>query len=336
MDKKIKLYLSLGIICFVVIMGLIIIFGVTNKPLFALTTDNNSTEEIRLAWMNSWAESAIPAITMEHTDFAKNNGLTINYMGFQYGPPMVEAGVAGNADVLFVGILPAISLLSASDNWVIVGRLGYFQNSLVIRADLNINSISELKEKKIALPVATGPHPVVYKLLQDNGLDPEIDLTLLNIKPSDMGVAFQTKQIDAASWGEPLVTIFAKNKIAYPLISWTDIAVIIFNKSFVEKNPEEVKLFLKSLKESFYYFSQNSDEIFKIAPQETVFDYNLIREITLVEPNYFAKSLGDINFDIPKDWIPIMQQKADFEYNEGFFKKLVDVNKNIDLNFVPE
>ncbi|MDD4983532.1 MAG: NrtA/SsuA/CpmA family ABC transporter substrate-binding protein [Candidatus ainarchaeum sp.] len=333
MDNKNK-YLILGIVCVFGIIGLFIISSVT--PLFALTSDDNLGPEIRLAWMNSWAESALPAITMKNTDFVKNNGLNIEYIGFQYGPPMVEAAIVGEVDVLFVGILPSLSLLSKSDDWVIVGRLGYFQNSLMVRSDLNINSISELKGKKIALPVTTGPHPVVYKLLQDNGLDPKKDVTLLNIKPSDHGVAFETKQIDASSWGEPLTTIFTKKGLAYVLTKWDDIAVVIFKKSFVEKHPEEIKLFLESLKESFYYFSQNSDEIFKLAPEETVFDYDLIKEIKLVEPNYFAKDLKEINFDIPESWLPIMQYKADFEYNEGFFTKLVDVNKHIDLSFVPE
>jgi sulfonate transport system substrate-binding protein len=333
MNSKSKRVIIISSVVLIAIAIIVVgFFSLSKQPLFTLSNDTNVP--IQIGWMNSFAESAIPAVTLKNTNFVKDNGLNLKYTAFQYGPPLVEASIAGNIDVLFTGIMPALSLLSKSDDWVIVGRLGYFQNALLIRSDLNINSISDLKGKKIALPVGTGPHAPGMKLLLDNNLDPKKDLTILNIKPTDFGVAFASKQIDAAAWCEPLITLFKKQNIAYPLTRFNDIAVIVVRKSLVENKPEEVKKFVDALKESLYYFSQNRDEIFKLASKETAFDYTLIQEINLVEPNYFVKTKDEISLDLSNDWINIMQEKADFEYKEGFFSKLVDVNSNINLKFI--
>ena len=225
MDSKSKRLMVIGVVLIAIAIIVIGFFSLSKQPLFTLSNDTNV--QIQVGWMNSFAESAIPAVTLKNTNFAKDKGLNLQYTAFQYGPPLVEASIAGNIDVLFTGIMPAMSLLSKSDDWVIVGRLGYFQNAILIRSDLNINSISDLKGKKIALPVGTGPHAPGMKLLLDNNLDPKKDVTVLNIKPTDYGVAFASKQIDAAAWCEPLITLFKKQNIAYPLIKFNDILILI-------------------------------------------------------------------------------------------------------------
>ncbi len=134
------------------------------------TAKDSSDEPLKIAWMTTWAERLL-----------EKHDIDGEVVPFLYGPPMVEAALTGEVNALFVGWVPAVSLLSKSDDWIILSRLAYFPMELMARNGSGIQDVKDLEGKKIAVPYATGPYPLVIDSLKENGLDSKKDVTIVNI-----------------------------------------------------------------------------------------------------------------------------------------------------------
>lgn len=301
-----------------------------------LLTGFQQTKEVdtmKVGWMTTWADAGLSAEVLKRTDVMQSNGVNGEMVSFLYGPPMVEAGITGNLDVLFVGWVPAISLMSKSDDWIIASRLVYFPMELMAREGSGIETVKDLEGKKIAVPYATGPYPVVIDSLKKAGLDPNKDVEIVNVKPADLAVALETGEVDAVSWAEPLLTLLKQKGLAYPIEKYEDIAFAVVRKSYAEENPGQVEGFLKSLKWAQFYVAENEDRVMDWFSQDSSFDLELVKSLKIIEPNYEAGSLEDVDLTIPEDWIERTQEKIDFEYEEGIISKSIDLREKIDLRY---
>lgn len=319
-----------GVIMFVVIVTGILYFGNISG-----NTVKISEKEIRLGYMTLWAEGAFPAQIMQNTQIIEKNNLKISYDKFQYGPPLIEAAVTGKEDIIFTGWVPAATLMSKSDDWIVVGRLAYFPMALMARNGSNVNKVEDLKGKKIGVGFGTGPYPLVILSLKDLGLTPNKDVEVINMKPADMGVALQTAQVDAVSWAEPSITLFKQQNLAYSIEDYNDIGFILVSKSFAKAHSEEVKRFLTAFKESQYYLSQNKQQVFQWFSQESQYNISLVNSLITTEPNFNAKSLSDIELLIDQSWIDATQKKINFEYAEKIIDKRINLSEKIDLSYLP-
>jgi len=291
--------------------------------------------ELRVGYMTSWAEGAFAPKIMKEAGIAERNNLNIKYEKFQYGPPMVEAALAKKIDLFFVGWVPAVNLMTKSDDWMIIGKNSYFPIEVMAKEGSGISEIKDLKGKKLAIPYATGPYPVVINSLKKNGLEPGKDVEIINIKPTEMGAALKTSQVDAIAWGEPMSTLFEQQNLAYTFKDYDDISFILISKSFVEKNPEEVKKFMKAFQESQFYFSQNKKQAFEWFSQESQFDISLVEALGFNEPNFNAKSIDDIDLSIKDEWIEATQEKIDFEFSEKIIDKKINIKEKINQSYLP-
>ena len=319
-NKKIML----GLMSLVVI-GLLLLTGCQHE---------REVETMKVGWMTTWADGGLSAEVLKRTNVMELNGVNAEMVSFLYGPPMVEAGITGDLDVLFVGWVPAVSLMSKSDDWIIASRLIYFPMELLAREDSGIKTVKDLKGRKIAVPYATGPYPVVIDSLERAGLDPDKDVEIVNIKPADLIVALETGEVDAISWAEPVLTL-AKQKGAYPIEEYEDIAFVVVRKSYAENNPKQVEGFLKSLKWAQFYVAENEDKVMSWFAKDSNFDLELVKSLNIIEPNYDAKRIEDVNLTISDRWIEHTQGKIDFEYDQDIISRRIDLREKIDLRFLP-
>ena len=163
------------------------------------------------------------------------------------------------------------------DNWVYLGQtLNFNRVSLVTRMDAGINSIADVKGKKVG---TRGRHPGLndWLLLKQAGLDEDRDdfefisfgtfATEERFKNMDMLDAIATKEVDCSLIPEPKRT-FAKNngfKVIelppQPMILHTTVSS---SMPFVQKNPQIVERVLKGLLDGIAYFKQERDATIKI------------------------------------------------------------------------
>lgn len=325
--------LKVSIAITLLVAVLIFIFGFTRFSPFAVS-ETNSEPILRVGYMTTWAEGAFPAEILKNTPLLENNQVNADFVPFQSGPPIVESALAGQLDATFLGWVPTISLISKSDDWVIVGRLAYFQMALMARNGSGVQDVKDLRGKNVGIPFATGPHPIVIMSLESVGLDPERDLKVMNLKPADMGAALNAKQVDAVSWGEPTITLFKQKGLAYSIQNHTDIGFITVSKKYALEHPEELKSFLQAFKESQLYQAQNKKQVYQWFSEESQFDLSLVESLIKVEPNFEANSLDEVNLHIPQEWIDSTQKKIDFEYLEGIIDKPINLSEKIDLSYL--
>jgi taurine transport system substrate-binding protein len=140
---------------------------------------------------NKWLEQALPNYNIKWTKF--DSGADVN-----------TAFIAKELDFGALGSSPVARGLSAPLNIpykvAFVLDVAGDNEALVARNGANINSIPELRGKRIATPFASTAHYSLLAALAQNGLSPS-DVQLVDLQPQAILAAWDRGDIDAAySW----------------------------------------------------------------------------------------------------------------------------------------
>ncbi len=301
-----------------------------------------SKTKIRIGWQTPWAIQGQIAQSLKNTDYLSKNNLEPEFTGFDSGAPLNEAALAGKVDVIFTADQPAATLLSKSSDWVIVSRLMYNRVSLYVPPKSSILSISDLKGKTVGMPFGAAAQRMAYKAEQDMGLKPGIDVKNVNLgiyEQSDL-----VKNSEATNWGnfdalagfDPTPAVFEDKGLIKMLKTDTVISLVLVNKKYISENTDSVRSFLKSLKSSYLFYAQNQEKAnkwFKDASRLNISD-NALKISASVEPNLKAKKEKDIILNLNDNDYKIMQEAADFLFNNGLIKTKVDMRANVNLDYL--
>jgi ABC-type nitrate/sulfonate/bicarbonate transport system substrate-binding protein len=327
---------KIGLAVGIVIVAVAVLFFVFNN---SFTTGqvalSETAEPLRVGWMVSWYDPGLLAESLKNTAILSENNSNAEMDSFSAGPAIVEAALAKKLDGTFLGIVPSAVLLSKSDDWIIVSRMVNFQEVIMVRNDSNIFSIADLKGKKVGVPFATGPHPPVVKALEQAGLILGKDVELINIKPADLPLALETKQVDAVAWSNTVKIAIEKKGFGRQLAAFDDFGVIMVSKSYAKAHPEQVKNFLKAVKEADFFVAQNKKQAFEWYAKDSSFTINYIESLPLTEPNYSAKSIDEVSLSLPQKIVSEMQSTVDYMQKIGIISKHVDVASKIDNSYLP-
>ena len=145
----------------VIVLGIFVIIFYNNKikSNTSQSRSENSPISIRIGWQIPWATQGQLTQILKHTDILEKNGLKAEFKGFNYGPPLNEAALAGEVDVIFTADQPAATLLTKNPNWVIIGRLMYNRVSLYVPPKSAITSVADLRGKTVAMPFGAAAQP---------------------------------------------------------------------------------------------------------------------------------------------------------------------------------
>lgn len=236
----------------------------------------------------------------------KERGLGVLFQNFYASSGRMGSLVAGDLDFASTGCISGIALMAAGNKgFMAFGTQDSYATVEGIIAKEDIKSLKDLKGKKLAAPFASSAHVLVLDILEQNDLDPEKDLTLVNLKVNEMPAAMSSGEIDAcASWtphfnkllnmpGNHLLvddTAFSLYK-QFQLGPGPDLLVV--RKEFAEKYPNTCKAFVEGYFEAVDLLINQPDECVEALMKLT----NLSREDQMAV-------LADIQ------WIPGSQQKA--------------------------
>jgi taurine transport system substrate-binding protein len=217
------------------------------------------------------------------------------------GGPQVLAAIAGNSmDVCNVGSSPMVVGFGQNIKMSMVYVEKYITDSecLAVRKDAGINTMKDLKGKKIGLPFNTSVHFAMLAGLKTAGLAPT-DVTLVNVKADSIQATWQRKDIDAAYiWYPILGELVADN--GRILLKTGDLAAsgtlvfdgIVVRDEFKQKHPELVLAYLKEYDKLCTMYEKQPDEVVKVlspylamTPEKTM-DY--IKTFHSVSPKELA------------------------------------------------
>ncbi|GGD98212.1 sulfonate ABC transporter substrate-binding protein [Aureimonas endophytica] len=131
-------------------------------------------------------------------------GIEVNWIEFQSGPPLLEAMNVGSVDFGTTGDTPPIFAQAASADIVYAAALpSKGRNSaILVPKDSPISTLADLKGKKLAFTKGSSAHNVAVVALEKAGLS-YADIQPVTLSPADAGAAFATGAIDAWSIWDP-------------------------------------------------------------------------------------------------------------------------------------
>jgi len=129
----------------------------------------------------------------------------VKFARFTYGPPLVQAAASGDIDLGSVGDVPPITGAAQEYGFKIVGverSLTPTQSdeNIIVPQGSPIQTLAQLKGKKISVPQGSSAHGLVLNALKSVGLTPQ-DVQLVFLSPAAGATAFATGKVDAwAIW----------------------------------------------------------------------------------------------------------------------------------------
>jgi taurine transport system substrate-binding protein len=206
--------------------------------------------------------------------FAKVLGANVktDYVTVGTGAQVIAA-IAGNSlDICNVGSSPMVVGFGQGIKMSMVYVEKYITDSecLAVRKDAGINSLGDLKGKKIGMPFNTSVHFAMLAALKTVGLNAS-DVTLINVKPDSILATWQRKDIDGAYiWHPVLGDLLADN--GKLLLKTGELAAsgtlvfdgIVVRNEFKEKHPDLVLAYLKEYDRLCTIYEKQPQEVVKV------------------------------------------------------------------------
>jgi aliphatic sulfonates family ABC transporter substrate-binding protein len=167
-------------------------------------------------------------------------GVAVEWIEFQFGPPMLEAMRVGSIDVGAVGDAPPIFAQAAhGDLLYIAAEVGPPQG-IILPAGSKIATLADLKGKKVAFGRGSSAHSFLLVALEKAGLRYD-EIEPIYLSPADAGAAFERGAIDAWSIWEPYFALFANRAGVRTLVTNRELgeqySFFLGNGPFVRANP---------------------------------------------------------------------------------------------------
>jgi len=208
-------------------------------------------EKITIAY--STAPNAILMSIALAKDYFKEEGLEVKPQPYAFGKPALQAVIEGKADIATVGDTPIVFAVM-NDRKIKV--LAVIQTSnkneaIVARRDRGITKPSDLKGKKIGLPLGTTGHFFADSFLQAQGIGIK-QVKIIDLKPDEMDAALDAGKVDAVAVWNPVLTQL-KKKLGNNGIMFFDESIytehfcVVAGQEYVKKNPEAIKKVLRAL-----------------------------------------------------------------------------------------
>ena len=206
---------------------------------------------------------------------------------FPSGPPEMTAMLAGDLDVAYVGVAPPIAALYEGLDAKIVAGVQTQGSALVIRPELvdEYEGPASLKGKTIAtFPPGSIQHTVLSKWLLDNGIDPEGEVTLKAMGPSEATTAISANAVDAVFLPSPSPTIIevAGNGV---IVEWSGsiwpnhaCCCLVASGEMIREHPEMLEQIIKTHIRATDYEIAHPDEAAEIYAQWQGADVSTIKQ----------------------------------------------------------
>jgi taurine transport system substrate-binding protein len=206
------------------------------------------------AWLGHY-----PAWLAIKAGYFKEQNLDVGWDSFGTTSARVSALLSGNIDMAVTAAPAALAVMSrGSRHFAIIGVPENFGRveGLIVRE--GVQTLQDLKGRKIGVTFASSAHLLVLNLLDQAGLKPDKDITVLNVPAPEMPAAFQSGQIDAAAAWTPQFNAIQAMPGVKVLADDTQFSLyrdygvtpgpdlLVARRAFLEKHPEAVRRFLRA------------------------------------------------------------------------------------------
>lgn len=246
----------------------------------------------------------------------------VQWVEFQFGPPMLEALGAGAIDIGSVGDTPPIFAQAAGSPLVYVASTPSAEHAVLVQHDSPIETLAELKGKRVAFARGSSAHNVAVKALALAGLGLK-DIVPTYLAPADATAAFNGGTIDAWVVWDPFYAIAQERYNARIIADTSDkrlasSSYYLSSRDFADKSPAVLSAALDEIGKLTEWSGQHRDELAKLAAAATSIDERSWRAA-------FARASFTFG-EVTSAQVAQQQQLADTFYELGIVPKKVTVS----------
>jgi sulfonate transport system substrate-binding protein len=259
----------------------------------------------------------------------------VTFANFNGGPAVLEALIAGAADIGYVGEAPLpIAVAAGVDDLVAVGLIAnpgspgnYF---LVAQPNRGIDTVADLRGKTVAYPPGTGRHMVLSGILHQHDLGLDRTVKGIELAGAEVAPTFSSGAVDAAivlgqqyfRLGKPPVLADGKGH------NW-GLNVLLVRKSLLEDPAKSAAAadFLRRAVEFYNWQNSNPDEWVKAS-------YVAKQGLTFEQGKFLLEKEGRGTFyPIDAASTEVFQKIADGLRATGALKRDIDISGFVDPRF---
>jgi NitT/TauT family transport system substrate-binding protein len=211
-----------------------------------------------------------PLFLAKEKGFFEKHGVNVELSIIEGLAERKQALAGGQVDGMATALDVQVTLAAAGIPMQIVWLLDDSHGGDGIIVKKEINSVADLKGKKVAFEQGSTSHMLLLSALKQANMTDK-DVEMVQMSAGDAGAAFVAGKVDAAVTWEPWLSKAsqANGKI---LVSTKELSGIIvdtvgFKKDVIEKRPEDIKAFVAAMAEAMDYWKQHEEESNKIMAQ---------------------------------------------------------------------
>lgn len=158
----------------------------------------------------------------------------VEWVEFQFGPPMLEALGAGAIDIGYVGDTPPIFAQAAGAPLVYAACATATCSGILVREDAPLRTVADLAGKRVALAKGSSAHSFTVLALKRAGLGFG-DIRPHYLAPADAVAAFATGAVDAWTVWDPYLAL-AQGRHGGRLLTSSELDPALRSNSFYLAN----------------------------------------------------------------------------------------------------
>ncbi|MDH0565087.1 sulfonate ABC transporter substrate-binding protein [Acinetobacter courvalinii] len=209
-------------------------------------------------------------------------GVQVKWVEFPAGPQLLEGLNVGSVVLGEAGEAPPIFAQAANPNLVYVANqpAAPSAEALIVQKDSPIQSIQDLKGKRIALNKGSNVHYLLLKLLEENNLTLS-DIQPVYLPPSDARAAFEKGAVDAWVIWDPFLAA-AEHQIHARVIANGEHLVsnhqfYLSDRQFAQNHPQVLNTVVTTLNQTTDWVKTHPDDAAKLLEKPTALEFDILK-----------------------------------------------------------
>ncbi|MEE5055018.1 aliphatic sulfonate ABC transporter substrate-binding protein [Pseudomonas alliivorans] len=202
--------------------------------------------------------------------------------------------------------------------------------AFVVRKDSPLQTVADLKGKKIAATKGTDPYLFTLRALQQAGLKKD-DVELLHLQHPDGRIALEKGDVDAWAGLDPHMAaseIQAGSRLLYRNKDFNSHGVLSVTETYAKEHPEAIKTVLTAYEKAREWAVGHPDELARLLAQESGLPLEVAR-LQLSRTDLSAPQLSPKDVESSKAAAPIL-------VSEELVRKGVNVEQVVDQLITPD
>ena len=278
-----------------------------------------------------------PIVSAQEKGFLAADGVKVKFLYSENYLQALSDFSAGKYDGMALALGSLMSIIEKNSEVQIVLVADQSAGSDVVVVQPNIQSVADLKGKRIGVKLGDFAELFVTKMLERNNLTSD-DITLVNVEPEMVPARIKSGDIQAGQTWSPYTSeaLKAGAKVIFSSQQTPGLIpqVLVFRSDVVRDRPEDITAFIRAWFQAQDYWNANPEESktlivqkLNIKPEEVTTDgidlYSLQDNLKAFTPGSTTESLYHT-----------AQLYADFYIRTGGLSAAPDIQKLINPSFV--